>query len=112
MIALTAFVRFSKKSQKHRKDTPRFQLWRTTLASTTKSIDNEDKRQMIGYKGYEGSAAAILVRGMYRERLEEPCALLITTRIGGARYEVTDGRATGDFPCQHLVSIAMQTRMS
>lgn len=64
IIALIAPVRFSKKSQKHRNATPRFQLWRTKLVKRTSSSSAAARRLAAGYRGYVGSAAR-MAPGLY-----------------------------------------------
>ena len=51
MMALIPEVRFSKKSQKHKKETPKFQLWRTKLVVSTRSSIAEARMQAMGYRG-------------------------------------------------------------
>ena len=61
-ISLTPFINVSRKSQKLRKTTPVFQLWRTTFAEKTRSRATAARRLAIGYRGYVGSAAAMIAR--------------------------------------------------
>ena len=60
MMALIPAPRFSKKSQKQRKATPRFQFWRMKLVQMTSSKRTAESMFAIGYNGYEGSAAAMM----------------------------------------------------
>ena len=59
--ALIAEVRVSQKSQKQRKATPRFQLWRTKLDRSTSNKRAAEMTHAIGYNGYVGSAAPIIM---------------------------------------------------
>ena len=47
-MALIPLVMFSKKSQKHNKATPKFQLCLMKLVNSTRSSMIEDKKQAIG----------------------------------------------------------------
>lgn len=50
-MAFTAAVTSSKKSQQHKKVTPKFQLWRTKLVVSTKSSMAEARMQAMGCSG-------------------------------------------------------------
>ena len=57
MTALIPLVKFSRKSQKHKKATPRFQLCLTKLVKRTRSNIAAVRMHAMGYSGYVGSIA-------------------------------------------------------
>ena len=59
--ALKPSVSVSKKSQKHKKATPRFQLFRMKFVRRTRKSIAAERKQATGYSGYVGSVATMML---------------------------------------------------